>query len=222
MPSNELFSFQILVNGQPLPEYAPEEDDYVYPSRNLNESAFDRVSYAEASPGSEFSLRVTYLGAKKLSKDLAFNADFYIDGNMVRGKMFYRPKNETKDIHGKRIAGGMEQVYELCLLIFSGFKFSEINFTENPVAREGADGNGLKSESIGCIQLVVKKTRGVKLDGKIVSRLAPSGTSSLKVWEQDKKIAGKISLATRYNSMLTLKTKFRRYSASKENYWHNL
>lgn len=33
------------------------------------------------------------------------------------------------------------------------FKFSEIEFTENPVAvREG-----LKSESIGCIQIAIKK-----------------------------------------------------------------
>jgi hypothetical protein len=66
----------------------------------------------------------------------------------------------------------------------------------------------LKSESIGCIQLVVKKRTGVKQDGTFVSRIAPSDTSSVKVWEQDKKIAGKISLATRYASILSLPQSF--------------
>jgi hypothetical protein len=111
MPSNELFSFQILVNGQPLPEYAPEEDDYVYPSRNLNESILDRVSYAEASPDSEFSVRITYLGDVKLSNDHAYATDLYIDGNKVKRKTFRRANKKTRMIKGKRIAGDMKQAY---------------------------------------------------------------------------------------------------------------
>jgi hypothetical protein len=35
----------------------------------------------------------------------------YVDGTRVRGKTFHRPKNETKDINGKRVAGGMKQAY---------------------------------------------------------------------------------------------------------------
>jgi hypothetical protein len=100
-------------------------------------------------------------------------------------------------------------------LILSRLKFSEIDFTENPVAEgDGVEGGGLKSENIGCIQLVVRKRTGVKQDGTFVSQLAPSDTSSTKVWEKDKKVAGKISLATRYIHSHNLK--FRRNTASKE------
>jgi hypothetical protein len=108
MPSNKLFSFEISVNGEPLLEYTPEED-YSFPSRNLNESVLDRVSYVEVSPGSEFSVVVTYQGARTLSSDHAFRIIVFVDGNKVRGKCFSSPMHSRATINGILVADKTEQ-----------------------------------------------------------------------------------------------------------------
>jgi hypothetical protein len=102
MPANELFSFEILVNGQPLIEYSPETEDYF-------KSTLDRVSFVEASPGSEFSVRVTYLGARELTSDQAYSVNLYIDGSWARGKRFHKPEHSIATIRSRLVAGSMEQ-----------------------------------------------------------------------------------------------------------------
>jgi hypothetical protein len=101
-----------------------------------------------------------------------------------------------------------------CLTICCRLKFSNIEFTENPVIIPAASGN-IKKESIGCIQLVIKKMRDVKFtagmkddsdsddssNSSVSEDEAPkkSGkTSALKVWERDEKLAGKVSISTRF------------------------
>jgi hypothetical protein len=70
-------------------------------------------------------------------------------------------------------------------------KFSKIEFTENKI---DAPVGGVDGRSIGCIQLVVEKFCGVKPG---VENKTAADTSALKVWEQDKTIAGKVSISTR-------------------------
>jgi hypothetical protein len=112
MPSNELFSLEILVEGQPLTEYTPEEDDFDYPSqRDLCDSDLDRVCYVEATPESTFTARVEYLGATKLSSELGYIAKLYVDGKYINGKMFSKPDQLTKTIESRHIAGGLEQSF---------------------------------------------------------------------------------------------------------------
>jgi hypothetical protein len=72
-------------------------------------------------------------------------------------------------------------------------KFSKIEFTENQI---DAPVGGIDSKSIGCIQLVVEKICGVQISVKNTKATAVE-TSALKVWEKDKKIAGRVSVATR-------------------------
>jgi archaellum component FlaF (FlaF/FlaG flagellin family) len=110
MPTNELFSFEVLVNGQPLKEYIPEEEDYVYPAvSNLSESDLDRVSYVEASPGSEFSIRVTYVGGAPLSTNLAYSFRVFVDGTQVEGRVLLQNIVTTMTFNAMRVSGGMEQ-----------------------------------------------------------------------------------------------------------------
>jgi hypothetical protein len=109
MPFNELFSFEILVGGQPLPEYAPDDQDNAYPAGNLAESNLDRISYVEASPGSEFTIKITYLGEQTLTDDLAFSVNLYIDSLWMRGKRFHKPEHRAEIIRTRLIADGMEQ-----------------------------------------------------------------------------------------------------------------
>jgi hypothetical protein len=112
MPSNELFSLEILVNEQPLSEYIPEEDDYNYtPQRDLAESDFDRVCYVEASPGSIFKARIKYLGNTPLTHECGYSLRLFVDGSRVDGKGFHHHNHKSVIIDAKRIAGGMEQAF---------------------------------------------------------------------------------------------------------------
>jgi hypothetical protein len=78
-------------------------------------------------------------------------------------------------------------------------KFSNIEFTENQI--EGPAGEVSKRQNIGCIQMSVEKKQNVQVGGPVAatgsSHRPALKTSSVKVWEQDKKIAGKMSIATR-------------------------
>jgi hypothetical protein len=112
MPSNELFSLEMLVNDQPLTDYIPEEDDYDYPSQqDLGVSEFDRVCYVEASPGSTFTARVKYLGATPLFSKHGYAVRLYVDGSYVHGYGFHHHTHKSGIISAKRIAGGMEQAF---------------------------------------------------------------------------------------------------------------
>jgi hypothetical protein len=73
-------------------------------------------------------------------------------------------------------------------------KFSKIEFTKN---QNDAPVGGFDGGSIGCIQLVVEKICGVK-PGVDKWSASAADTSALKVWEQDTKIAGRMSVSTRY------------------------
>jgi hypothetical protein len=74
-------------------------------------------------------------------------------------------------------------------------KFSNIDFTENPIdAQLGEE----ERESVGCIQLIVIKRRDVHASEHGALYVPSSQSTALKVWERDKKIAGKMSIATRY------------------------
>jgi hypothetical protein len=109
MPASDIFSFEVLVNGHPLPEYIPEADDYDYPlCQKQIESDLDRVSYVEASPGSEFIIRTTYLGADTLSTNNSYAIYLYVDGAFIDGKLF-STANHSSMIETKRLQGGMEQ-----------------------------------------------------------------------------------------------------------------
>jgi hypothetical protein len=118
MPSNELFSFEILVNSRPRPEYDPVEEDFVYPSRGLPESKLDRISYVEAFPGSEYSVRVTYTGTDVLTGHEAFHAALYADGDLVKSKTFFEHFRLSREMKGKRLSGGVEQRYSSFLISF--------------------------------------------------------------------------------------------------------
>jgi hypothetical protein len=85
-------------------------------------------------------------------------------------------------------------------------KFSKIEFTENQI---DAPVGGIDSKSIGCIQLVVKKRCGVH---KVVENTVTTAakTSALKIWEQDTKIAGKMSVSTRSSPKIYLLSDDRR------------
>jgi hypothetical protein len=77
-------------------------------------------------------------------------------------------------------------------------KFSRIDFTEDPVDVPSV--GGMRYESVGCIQLIVEKAWNAFIDeANVVAPAAASDTCSLKIWEQDEKIAGKLSIATRYS-----------------------
>jgi hypothetical protein len=115
MPINDLFSFEILVNDQPLTEYIPEDDDYGYPSQlQLGKSEFDRVSYVEATPGSTFIVRISYLDSVLLDANTCgYIAHLFVDGEKICGKAFFKPEPlpATKVIKSRRLTGGMEQEY---------------------------------------------------------------------------------------------------------------
>jgi hypothetical protein len=112
MPSNELFSLEILVNEQPLSEYIPDEDDYNYtPQRDLAESDFDRVCYVEASPGSIFKARIKYLGNTPLTHECGYSLRLYVDGGYVHGYTFHHHTHKSVIIDSKRIAGGLGQAF---------------------------------------------------------------------------------------------------------------
>jgi hypothetical protein len=77
-------------------------------------------------------------------------------------------------------------------------KFSRIDFTDEPIDAPAAA--ELRRESVGCIQLKVEKSFDVYKTHVDVSTssTAAADTSSLKIWEQDEMIAGKLSVATRF------------------------
>jgi hypothetical protein len=197
MPASDLFCFEILVNGEPLEEYNPQQDDYNYPvCNNLPKSKLDRVCYVQEFPGSEFTARVTYKGTAELSDQIAYNVYLYVDGKEVSGRIFWEGKQGALFIiNAKQVSGNLEQTY-IVPSNHRRMKFSRIDFTEDKVY------SGTRKESLGCIQLIVMKVRNVQFNQPAVAPIAASETSSLKVWEQDEKIAGKQSVATRYLSIL--------------------
>jgi hypothetical protein len=79
-------------------------------------------------------------------------------------------------------------------------KFSKIDFIENQI---DAPVCGMDCKSIGFIQLIIKKVCGVK-PGVDKCLASAADTSAIKVWEQDKKIAGKVSISTRLVSRVNL------------------
>jgi hypothetical protein len=194
MPTNEIFSFEILVNGQSLEEYNPQQDDYNYPAcSNQPVSELDRVCYIQATLGSEFTTKITYLGSTQLSNHHAYDVCLFVDGKEVGGRIFKEGNTGVfTTINAKRVSGNLEQPY-IFLSNHHRMKFSRIDFTEDRVD------SGLRKESLGCIQLIVTKIWNVQIGlAHVVEPEAASDTSSLKVWEQDEKIAGKLSVATRY------------------------
>jgi hypothetical protein len=87
------------------------------------------------------------------------------------------------------------------VILIPRLKFSAIEFTEDEI-KEPVDGKaGLKRESVGCIQLLVQKSMNVQYTQVRATDYSAANSSSVKVWEQDKKIAGKLSMATRFDSL---------------------
>jgi hypothetical protein len=113
MPANEIFLLEILVNGQPLDEFNPQEDDYNYPScDNLPVSKLDRVCYVQATPGSEFTVRIKYVGDAPLSIQQAFSVSLFLDGKEVEGRLFWDDNTgRVCTFKGKRLVGDLEQAY---------------------------------------------------------------------------------------------------------------
>jgi hypothetical protein len=113
MPTSKLFLLEILVNGQPLEEFIPQQDDYNYPAcSNLPVSELDRVCYIQASPGSEFTARITYLGSDRLSIHYAYNVYLFVDGQEIGGVLFCDGKAGLVElIEAKHVAGNLEQPY---------------------------------------------------------------------------------------------------------------
>lgn len=78
-------------------------------------------------------------------------------------------------------------------------KFSKIEFTENDIDEIVC--KATKKASIGCIQLKVEKRYKFRQISDFTKSKALS-TSALKVWEQDKKLSGRVSIATWYTLLI--------------------
>jgi hypothetical protein len=116
MPSSPLFRFEILVNESPLVEYFPLEDDLEYPPCTVGvpKSALDRICYVQATPGSEFSVKVTYVGATRLSAENAYCVSLYLDGKRVTGRsLCVGIAGSTASMTGMFVADDMEQPFVL-------------------------------------------------------------------------------------------------------------
>jgi hypothetical protein len=55
---------------------------------DLPKSTLDRVCYVQAAPGSEFTIKVIYLGMDNLSNENAYCVSLYLDGNRATGRSF--------------------------------------------------------------------------------------------------------------------------------------
>jgi hypothetical protein len=117
MPSNDIFSFQLLINNTPVQEYPASLS---FPTRGLPNSSLDRVVCIQAEPTSEFTLRITYLGeTTRLDPDNAWSVYLYIDGHevdliltkQVDGRVFSDKRTWNATINGKSISDGLEQVF---------------------------------------------------------------------------------------------------------------
>jgi hypothetical protein len=107
MPSSEHFSLEIIENSFLLSEYAPEEEeDSEHSSRGL-----DRVSFVQATPGSEFYVKITYHGTEKISSEHAYRLKLYIDGELARGKSFYQPQHTQVTIKEILVEGDRVQKF---------------------------------------------------------------------------------------------------------------
>ncbi len=88
---------------------------------------------------------------------------------------------------------------------------------------DGIEHEGLKRSSVGSIQVTVEKRSDIKEHGIFVSGDVAGDTSATKIWKRDKKIAGKVSMATRYLMNITTAFKLRRHAADfQEFYWSDL
>jgi hypothetical protein len=116
MPSNNLFLFQILVNGNPLPEYEPKDDDFDYqvysPFEYVDESENARVCYIEATPGDVYTARIKYIGDVPLNPGIAFDALMHADSEFIDSRLFLS-NDLTNEINGKFVKGVLssEQPY---------------------------------------------------------------------------------------------------------------
>jgi hypothetical protein len=221
MPGSNLFSFAILVNNQPLKEYEPEPDDVAEPDVD-DVSGLANIKYVEATPGDVFTIQIQYLGNTALSNKYAFDTVLYVDGALMDGRMFnHNGKRNRVWNYGK---GAKEQAF-----VSSSNKrmlFSNIEFTENQI-----DASEEKLESIGCIQLSIKKICNIeeveeeesedeseaKDESEDEEDAIERRTSATKVWEKEKKISGRLSLATRHVSSISYTTDFKNQRLLKPN-----
>jgi hypothetical protein len=109
MPRNDLFSIKVLVDGQPLMDFIPKADDSSYPSQGIVKSELDRVCYVEATPGSVFTIKITYLGIFPLPLEYGYDVQLYVDGLWMDGKVFENLTEEREVmIHGNWVAEGVQ------------------------------------------------------------------------------------------------------------------
>jgi hypothetical protein len=132
MPANDLFSVELLVNGQPLQEYKPIAGDKLF--RKAGETfplspLYDRLAYIEAAPGSEFSIRITYKGDTALSASHAFVIILVIDGVDSDLFIFYKPAELTERFYGRRSSGAqdMQQQYSINFNEIKGCTFLQLS-----------------------------------------------------------------------------------------------
>jgi hypothetical protein len=76
--------------------------------------------------------------------------------------------------------------------------FSSIEFTENEIINQEGGVMSNHVDWIGCVQLVIEKRGNVVLTQTNSSERTANDSSNVKIWEQDKQVAGYMSLAARY------------------------
>jgi len=90
----------IVVDGDPLPEYLDEDDDEAVTPNST-------TKYVECVSGSRFGMRTDFVGLERqhLSDGDAIETAYYVDGQRVDGTVLYMPK---KLVHVHRAARYME------------------------------------------------------------------------------------------------------------------
>ena len=108
MAITEFFRCEILVNGQPLPEFDDGGEDGGKPAQ-LDGNPSKVVKYVQAAPGQEFSIKYG-LRSKKLPWNDGLSFDLNLDGKSILDRVYSESKVQpgaswvqggVKDCEGK-------------------------------------------------------------------------------------------------------------------------
>ena len=117
----EHFSACILVDGEPCPEYAVEEDEEQ--SEKTSEDYPRITKYVEVVAGAQFVVRVEPTKAFEFGKGDSVQINIYLDGKPIQGKIQQKAKVRAKkilEVKGKTIGNGET---------LRPFKFGHIRFS---------------------------------------------------------------------------------------------
>ena len=103
----EHFSACILIDGEPCPEYAVEEDQEQ--SEKTSEDYPRITKYVEVVAGAQFVVRVEPTNTFEFGKGNAIRLKYYLDGNQTMGKIMVKADILAKkvfDVEGKTVDNG--------------------------------------------------------------------------------------------------------------------